>query len=303
MTDDDPNLLALRLFVKVAELGNLSHVAAVVGLTQPSISRALRALESSLQTTLFHRTGRGVQLTPAGEHALLRARTLLAQADAFSADVRDQSRAPSGTVTVALLTMYTRRLAADLFEEVRRRFPGITLRLLESFSVEHEDWLSSGWVDIALVTSYRKPGLDRQDVLAASDVMVVGRSELGIAGAELPFERLASLPLVLPAAPNALRLRVDAEARRRGLRLNVVLEADSVEAQLAIVGRGHCCALWSQHLVQQQRLDASFGAGRLAAPRLSRYVMLKTTTHHPLGRAAREVALVLRRQILALHAP
>lgn len=302
MTDSPPNLEALRLFVQVAELGNLSHAAAVIGTTQPSVSRALRALEDSLQTTLFHRTGRGVKLTAVGEHTLLRARALLAHADQFSADIRDQTRTPTGTVTVALLTMYMRMLAADLFEEVRRQFPGIVLRLLESFSVEHEDWLSTGWVDIALVTRYRKTGLDKQDVLAMSDVMVVGNSDLGGDGDELPFRALASIPLVLPAAPNGLRLCVDEEARRRGVRLNVVLEADSVEAQHAIISRERCYALWSQHSVRLQRFDAYFAARRITDPRLPRCVMMKTTTHHPLSRASREVARILRRLVLALHA-
>ncbi len=302
MADRAPNLEALRLFLKVAELGNLSHAAAVIGVTQPSVSRALRALEDSLQVTLFHRTGRGVKLTAAGELTMLRARELLAHADQFSADIRDQTRMPSGTVTVALLTMYMRMLAADLFEEVRQRFPGIVLRLLESFSVEHEDWLSHGWVDIALVTRYGTTGLDRPEVLARSDVMVVGNPDLGGAGDELPFRLLASVPLVLPAAPNGLRLRVDEEARRRGLQLNVVLEADSVEAQHAIISRERRYALWSQHLVRLQRFDAQFAARRITDPRLPRCVMMKTTTHHPLSRASREVARILRRLVLAVHA-
>lgn len=302
MTDSPPNLDALRLFVKVAELGNLSHAAAVIGTTQPSVSRALRALEDSLQGTLFHRTGRGVKLTAVGEQTLLRARALLAHADQFSADIRDQTRTPTGTVTVALLTMYMRMLAADLFEEVHRRFPRIVLRLLESFSVEHEDWLSNGWVDIALVTRYRKTGLDKQDVLAASDVMVVGNPDLGGDGDELPFRTLASIPLVLPASPNGLRLCVDEEARRRGFRLNVLLEADSIEAQHAIISRERCYALWSQHSVRLQRFDASFAARRVTNPRLPRSVMMKTTTHHPLSRASREVARILRRLVLAVHA-
>ncbi|MFA7667202.1 MAG: LysR family transcriptional regulator [Burkholderiaceae bacterium] len=301
MTASPPKLDALRLFVKVAELGNLSHAAEAIGTTQPSVSRTLRALERSLQTTLFHRTGRGVTLTPMGEQALPRARALLAHADQFSADIREQSNAPTGTVTVALLTMYMQMLTARLFEEVGRQFPGIVLRLLESFSVEHEDWLSSGRVDIALVTRYRDTGLDGQDMLAMSNVMVVGNPDLGGDGDELPFSALASIPLVLPAAPNGLRLRVDEEARRRGMRLNVVLEADSIEAQHAIISRERCYALWSEHSVRLQRVDAHFAARRIVDPELPRCVVMKTTTHHPLSRASREVARVLRRLVLAIH--
>ena len=79
-------------------------------------------------------------------------------------------------------------------------------------------------------------------------------------------------------------------------------EADSVEAQHAIISRGRRYALWSQHLVQLQRFDAHFAARRITDPRLPRCVMMKTTTHHPLSRASREVARILRRLVLAVHA-
>ena len=302
MADGTPDLEALRLFVKVAELGNLSRAATALGTTQPSVSRALRALEDSLRASLFHRTGRGVKLTTVGEETLPKARDLLARADRFSADIRDQTRAPSGTVTVALLTLYMRLLAADLFDEGHRQFPGSVLRLLESFSVEHEDWLSNCRVDIALVTRYGRARSDGPEVLATSDVMVVGNPDLGGAGGELPIRALASIPLVLPASPNGLRLWVEEEARRRRFRLNVVIEADSVEAQHAIISRERCYALWSQHSVRLQRFDASFAARRVVEPRLPRSVTMKTTTHHPLSRASREVARILRRRILAVHA-
>ena len=51
-----------------------------------------------------------------------------------------------------------------------------------------------------------------------------------------------------------------------------------------------------------QRFDASFAARRIIDPRLPRSVMMKTTTHHPLSRASREVARILRRLVLAVHA-
>lgn len=302
MTDRAPELDALRLFVKVAELGNLTHAATVIGITQPSVSRALRSLEGRLHATLFHRTGRGVKLTETGERALLSARALLGHADQFATDIRDQTGTPTGTVTVALLTTYLRLLAADLFEEVATQYPGIVLRLQESFSVQHEDWLSNGWVDIALVTRYRKPRMDQEDLLAVADLMVVGNPDTGRGDDAIPFRALAAIPLVLPAAPNGLRVRVDDEARRQGVRLNVVLEADSVEAQHAVISRQRCYALWSQHSVRMLQLNTRFAARRIIEPRLPRYVMMKTSTHHPLGRASREVARILRRLVVAAHA-
>lgn len=299
MTTSSPDLDSLRLFLKVAELGSISQTALAVGLSQPSVSRSLRALEENLQSTLFHRTGRGVQLTEVGEQALVRARTLVDGADQFADDIRNQAQAPGGVVTVALLTAYMRDVAPDLFEEARRRFPGVVLRLLESFSVQHEDWLGSGRVDMALVTRYRKPSRDGQEVLAVSDMVVVGNPAIGSGEELMPFRELGSVPLVLPAAPNGLRVRMEEVARRVGIRLNVVLEADSIEAQRAIIARERCYVMWSQHSVRMSGIDTMFASRRIVEPRLPRYVVLQTTTHHPLSRAAREVARILRRLVLA----
>jgi DNA-binding transcriptional LysR family regulator len=290
------DLQLLRLFVAVADHGNISHAAAALGLSQPSVSRGLQSLEQLVEAPLFHRTGRGVSLTQVGQQAVIRARDIVGQSDGFVREIRDLSRAPGGTVTVALLTTYMHTVAADLFDEVRERFPGITLRMLESFSVQHEDWLASGRVDIALVATYRPPRLEDGELLATSNLVLLGHAGLAARPGPIRFRDLAGLPLVLPAAPNGLRVRMDDVARRLGIRLNVVFEADSIEAQAALVRRKRCHAVWSESTAQSQA--ARLMVNRIVQPSIPRYVVMRTTTHHPLERAAREVAQILRRLIV-----
>ena len=58
----------LRYFVKVAELSSVGKASDFLNIAQPTLSRTIRALEIELKTNLFSRDGRGVQLTPRGEH-------------------------------------------------------------------------------------------------------------------------------------------------------------------------------------------------------------------------------------------
>lgn len=294
---DAVDLQLLSLFIKVAEHGNISHAAAALGLSQPSVSRGMAALERELQAQLFHRTGRGVQLTGIGELALARATSIVAQRDGLVREVRELAQEPHGTVTVALLTAYMRSVAADLYDEVKLRFPGVTLRMLESFSAQHEDWLATGRVDIALVTTYRKPRLEEGELLTVSDMMLVGHPGIHDGGRPVTFRALADVPIVLPAAPNGLRMRMEEIARRLEIRLNVVFEADSMEAQTALIGRKRCYAVWSGNTIRQEKLDARFHVHPLTEPAVPRYVVMRTTSHHPLERGAREVAQILRRLI------
>lgn len=72
---------ALRIFVKVAELGSFTRAAEHVGLSKARVSTAIQALERSVGSRLLQRSTRAVRLTPDGEEFLARARQLVNDAD------------------------------------------------------------------------------------------------------------------------------------------------------------------------------------------------------------------------------
>src|SRR6478736_9639842 len=71
------DLRPLYYFVQVAELGSFSRAAAALSMGQPIVSRFIRRLEDELQVQLFHRHGRGVQLTEAGDRLLEHGKAIL----------------------------------------------------------------------------------------------------------------------------------------------------------------------------------------------------------------------------------
>ncbi len=287
----------LRAFVRVAEFANISQAAVSLGLTQSSVSRIIAALERDFGSPLFYRTGRGVALTETGQAALPKARSILVNSDQLIVDIRDFGQAPSGVVTVALLPWMMHNIAGDLFDEVRRTYPGITLRMIEGFSGRNEEWLADGRADIALIGRYRRTGSRGEEVLISSHLSLVGpRSK----NAELPtitFRELAKVPLVLPSTPHGLRIAVNAMARSKRIKMNVVAEADSFEAQKAIVSRQGCFMVLSPETGERELASGVFHAREIVDPNMPRLVVMSTTTHRPLSRAAREVAGIVRRLV------
>jgi DNA-binding transcriptional LysR family regulator len=83
-----PELRLIRYFVTVAEAGNVTKAARQLHIAQPSLSAALRQLETQLGVELLRRDGRQLALTPAGELLRRRGRQLLADADAVTAEVQ-----------------------------------------------------------------------------------------------------------------------------------------------------------------------------------------------------------------------
>lgn len=81
------SLLQLESFVVVAEEGNTHRAARRLSISQPPLSRRIRALEEELGLPLFERTPRGMALAEAGERLLPRARRLLRDVDALRSDM------------------------------------------------------------------------------------------------------------------------------------------------------------------------------------------------------------------------
>jgi DNA-binding transcriptional LysR family regulator len=88
------SLAQIRSFVVVAEEGNVGRAARRLHLSQPPLSRQIRALEEELGVPLFTRTARGMDLLPAGRAFLERARTILREVDAAVAEAQGVGSRP-----------------------------------------------------------------------------------------------------------------------------------------------------------------------------------------------------------------
>jgi DNA-binding transcriptional LysR family regulator len=95
-------LVQLRHFLALATHGSFSGAAPRLFLTQPALSRSIRALEDELGQPLFDRVGRRVELTPFGQGLLGRARDLVTDAEDLQGQARQRSQGVGGSLRVGL---------------------------------------------------------------------------------------------------------------------------------------------------------------------------------------------------------
>ncbi|ARU05330.1 LysR family transcriptional regulator [Comamonas serinivorans] len=133
----------LNQFVAVADCGSMTQAARRLGRAQSAVSMAMGLLEADLGLLLFHRAGRAVTLTPAGEVMLLEARALLGQAQAL--DVRAQALAAgeSPKLCVALDEALPYPPLARLLLELSQRYASLDLTLLNGTAAEVADDVQS----------------------------------------------------------------------------------------------------------------------------------------------------------------
>lgn len=95
-------LTQLRHLIALAEFGSFNQAATDQCLTQPALSRSVRALEDELGQPLFDRLGRRTELTPFGQQVLSRARQLIADAEDLLGASQDMSSGRAGRVRIGM---------------------------------------------------------------------------------------------------------------------------------------------------------------------------------------------------------
>jgi DNA-binding transcriptional LysR family regulator len=136
----------LALFVRTVEAGNFSKAGREFGLSQPSVSRTIAALESRLGVKLLTRTTRQISATDAGEALLVRAREALAAIDAAEDAARGADRI-TGLLRVAMPTTYGARQIVPLLPAFLARHPMLKIDLM--MSDRYENLIAEG-ADLAL---------------------------------------------------------------------------------------------------------------------------------------------------------
>ncbi len=120
----------LRAFLETAETGSLSAAARKLGLTQPTLSRQVAAIEHSMGVTLFERVGKKMALTPTGLDLLEHARAMGTAVEALSLAATGRSQAVGGVVSVSATEIVAACLLPPLVRRLREKAPGIAIEVI-----------------------------------------------------------------------------------------------------------------------------------------------------------------------------
>lgn len=124
-----------RAFLATAEEGSLSAAARVLGLTQPTLSRQIAALEHELGVTLFERAGRSVTLTKAGVELLDHARAMAQAAAQISLAASGQSQTIEGQVRITASDMMSAYILPPALKRLREIAPALDIDIVADNSI------------------------------------------------------------------------------------------------------------------------------------------------------------------------
>ena len=120
----------LRIFHTVADAGSLTHAGDRLNLSQSAVSRQIRALEESLNATLFHRHARGLILTEQGELLFDATRSMTKRLDAAAARIRDSEEEVFGELRVTTTFGFGTLWLAPRLTKLYEKYPDLKVDLM-----------------------------------------------------------------------------------------------------------------------------------------------------------------------------
>ncbi|MDQ8023164.1 MAG: LysR substrate-binding domain-containing protein [Moraxellaceae bacterium] len=264
------DLKQLEYFVRVAELGSFTRAAQALDIAQPALSRQVRLLEVELRQTLLVRNGRGATTTEAGKLLLEHGRGILHQVARARDDLARMRGGLAGRVALGLPPSVARVLTVPLTRAFREQLPEARLAISEGLSVAMQGSLLNGHLDIAVL--YKAAPVDGLEIapLAAEQLMLVEPRPPGLQEDPPPppitLAEVATMPLVIPSRPNAIRMLVESEMAAIGCQPQIALEIDGIPAILDLVADDAGCAVLSRHAVARSIRPSAYRQRPVSLP-------------------------------------
>jgi len=232
----------LRIFVAVAERQHVTRAARALNLAQSAASAAIAALEARHGTKLFHRVGRGIELTEAGRLFLSEARAVLARAEAAELALAELGGLGRGRLAVqASQTIASYWLPRHLVA-FRRAHPRIEVLLAIGNTAQVAAAVHAGAAELGFVEgAVADPVLSSTNVARDRLVLVVGPEHPWAGRHRIAPQDLVQSEWVLREAGSGTRSAFEAALEGFGLApdaLTVALELPSNEAVRAAVEAG-----------------------------------------------------------------
>ena len=268
------DLQHLRNFLVVVEQGSISNAAALIGITQPALTRQIQTLQRQVGAPLLDRMRRGVVLTPIGETMAFEARRVLAAVrDAQDAvDVASGKR--GGRLSIGASLSLSAFFLPGLVLAAGRQLREVRLSVSEGYADELCQRLVDGRLDIA-IADYQTP-LPKLAArrLFREPVVAVGAAGVFEHGSTISMKELLHQESVLAASTGRLRLMFERLAAKAGGPKGRFVEIDAHSALVGLIVAGGGVSLLPYSSVQEHVQAGRISVADLAPAPLWRQVAL-----------------------------
>ena len=233
------NLQHLRYFMAVARTGGFTPAAREMNVTQPTVSSGISELERVLNTQLFNRDSRHVELTGEGRLLMNYALQIEDLLDEMGEKLERGDMGPGGGFRFGAIDAAIIYLLPEILKRYMRENPGVELSAQVAPSRYLVDDLLTNRSEFAVISlPYSHPKIATMPLCADRMPLVVGGNHRFARQSRVDLEDVVKEPLLLFHADSVSRKIVDERLAEAGLQPGRVMEMRSPEAMRKLVEAG-----------------------------------------------------------------
>lgn len=291
----------LTCFLAVVKANSLSRAALELGTDQSTVSRQIARIEQVLGTRVFHRSGRGVSLTEAGEVLVDYAQQVESTLQAAVTAVNDRLHKGPAKLIIAAQPTIAHTAFGAIALALKARFPATKLRFIEGLAGPILHSLAVGEIDLAILYTPEHTSAQSFDYLFEEDLMLIAPAAWEFEGDEYPVSRLGELPMIFPSTEHGLRVLGENLAAKHGVQLQIAMESDASNVvSLSLVEDGCGFTLLPYATALSRIQNGSLRALRLIDPKVVRTVSMAMAKNRPAMAQMWEINQLVKQAIFTL---
>ncbi len=288
----DMDLRQLEIIRAIADTGSFTAAGERLRVSQSAISRQILLLEEELGEVVFHRIGRRVRITPAGNSLLQLSHRVFQDLQETITGISDTRESLRGTMRLIGGMTVCLYVFPALLAEVRRTFPSLDLKITVAGADRSIPLLRSGAADLGLVTlPVEATDLVSEPVLEEELLLITYPAHSLAKKRKIVPADLHRQPFILFEAGSVTRHLLDEFFVRERIEPDIVMETENVEIIKAMVrfGLGISIVPW-------QAAAAAVRASELFCSRITGHALSRQTgwLYPKMSRLPRPVSEVIR---------
>jgi DNA-binding transcriptional LysR family regulator len=226
----------LEYVLAVAKYKNFTRASEVLKTSQSSLSQQIIKLENELGISLFVRTTRSVELSPAGEEFVKHARRIMSEVIEARRCIHEYTSFEKGNLTVGIIPVVGHYRLPNLFSSYKKSFPRVILNLLERQCKELIPMLNSHEIDAAFVhQTIEEPNLQFTPLITDQMVIVTSERHPFAARKSINIKELEYEKFIVPPPTSGYNQDFQKACRSAEFEPEIILTCSSVKTILGLV--------------------------------------------------------------------
>lgn len=300
------NLNYYKAFYTVAKYRNISKAADALYISQPAISKSLSRLEENLGCSLFHRTSRGVTLTPEGTILYERVREAFQAIASGEEELRHRTELGIGQLRIGVSTTLCKYILLPYLHAFIHLHPHIKITIDCQSTLHTMELLETGAIDIGLIGAPKQSNsLVYTELQTIQDTFVTTRNYLDNLSIREPEQNnlFSTGTLMLLDEENITRQFIDDYFYRNQIKTNQILEVSTMDLliEFARIGLGIACVI--REFVEQDLKQGTLIELPLSAPIENRSIGLAYAKSHTPASTVLEFLNYMKTSVLSETLP